>query len=724
MKKITILLIGLFILSINIFTFDLINQKQNSDILYEKNNIISIDYKEDIDIDINKFITEIEEISVNNGIIISQYYHTDNDIMSIYQTNLKNDPRLKLNQGTYPMTGEFISNKKQSIKVNSGVINFPITNFDIRYYNFSDISNVGLDHRFYIYGVSSNDKWEEILKYFSTYGELSYEPTNLTILNSINFSLLLVVILVFVLLTICSFIYKLQQKNSLIIPLLWGYSFLKIFTTSLKPFRNFFIGFNLFIIGLFMSIYYLFNLLHLKEFLFSLLLTFIFITISLLSLNALTIIIIKSLIYFKGNEYSISYKNVTWSTLFFKTLVQVILFISLASSFNNYIVLKDRIDGLSYWDQAIDTYRIELSSQTNKYMNNLAKDRDFSNRLFDLYKEIEDNKSAFIMDSDNYHIMGHQDGKPTYSYTINVDGEQAIYSPDGKRVTISKNYLKFNPIDLIDSKNIKEKLSDNPNTLNLLVPIKHKKYEKELVEEYKKYFYFHVVEVDNIYNEFIDTPINNLSRDSLNINIVYTKNNQSYFTYKSQTGNSKNRVIDPVALIYNEKMDNSYLSGIVSRALYINDESNGQVFNNIKPYLKNSNVKEVSAVRSVYNEANDEIIEQRKSLINHVIGATLIFITSILLLLVFTWTYYKLNVKKLNLQLILGYSNLYRHLTMTISLISINVISLTVVYWLFGISNIFILLIILAFLELLIVNFISSYLTKKNIHQILKGGYT
>ena len=48
----------------------------------------------------------------------------------------------------------------------------------------------------------------------------------------------------------------------------------------------------------------------------------------------------------------------------------------------------------------------------------------------------------------------------------------------------------------------------------------------------------------------MNKPKNMLKKDKLSINIIYVKSNQSYFTYDSDTGNDKNQIIDPIAVIY------------------------------------------------------------------------------------------------------------------------------------------------------------------------------
>ena len=58
------------------------------------------------------------------------------------------------------------------------------------------------------------------------------------------------------------------------------------------------------------------------------------------------------------------------------------------------------------------------------------------------------------------------------------------------------------------------------------------------------------VGIDNYFRKNMNKPKNMLKKDKLSINIIYVKSNQSYFTYDSDTGNDKNQIIDPIAVIY------------------------------------------------------------------------------------------------------------------------------------------------------------------------------
>ncbi|MDK2600350.1 hypothetical protein QO179_21415 [Bacillus stercoris] len=141
------------------------------------------------------------------------------------------------------------------------------------------------------------------------------------------------------------------------------------------------------------------------------------------------------------------------------------------------------------------------------------------------------------MYADNYSVLERKGGKPIYFYTLNSTKENEVYSPSGRNVTISPNYLKINPIIGIKGKQItKKQLNLDPNTLNLLVPKKYAKFKEKIIKAYKEQFYFQKVEVENMYNKEIGHTSNALKKDRLKINIIYTENSQKYFTFNSELG--------------------------------------------------------------------------------------------------------------------------------------------------------------------------------------------
>ena len=60
-----------------------------------------------------------------------------------------------------------------------------------------------------------------------------------------------------------------------------------------------------------------------------------------------------------------------------------------------------------------------------------------------------------------------------------------------------------------------------------------------------------------------------ISEESLNINIIYLKDGQNYFTFHSDCASTTdNRIVAPVAMIYTSNIYCNYAHSIVSQWLY------------------------------------------------------------------------------------------------------------------------------------------------------------
>ncbi len=64
---------------------------------------------------------------------------------------------------------------------------------------------------------------------------------------------------------------------------------------------------------------------------------------------------------------------------------------------------------------------------------------------------------------------------------------------------MDKNYLKRHTIKSLDWQNVIDQIDNNDKVMNILVPQKFKRYENTIQNSFQKWFYFHKVEVTNMY---------------------------------------------------------------------------------------------------------------------------------------------------------------------------------------------------------------------------------
>ena len=189
-----------------------------------------------------------------------------------------------------------------------------------------------------------------------------------------------------------------------------------------------------------------------------------------------------------------------------------------------------------------------------------------------LLAELEDKAGAFVADYYNYQAM---DDAGTPLYTMNGMQFAEEIDPNGHCIRVSRNYFAHNPIETADDSNLTEQFVYDDLTLNLLVPEKYQDMEEDIVAAHLERFYFEKVEAENSYNQEAGISDRmNIAKEDLKINIIYVKDGQDYFSFRSdcapQTGC---HVEDPVVQIYTGNIHCNYAHSFMSQWVYIPSEA-------------------------------------------------------------------------------------------------------------------------------------------------------
>ena len=189
-----------------------------------------------------------------------------------------------------------------------------------------------------------------------------------------------------------------------------------------------------------------------------------------------------------------------------------------------------------------------------------------------LLAELEDKAGAFVADFYNYQAM---DDAGTPLYTMNGMQFAEEIDPNGHCIRVSRNYFAHNPIEAADGSNLTEQFVYDDLTLNLLVPEKYQDMEEDIVAAHRERFYFEKVEAENSYNQEAGISDRmNIAKEDLKINIIYVKDGQDYFSFRSdcapQTGC---HVEDPVVQIYTGNIHCNYAHSFMSQWVYIPSEA-------------------------------------------------------------------------------------------------------------------------------------------------------
>lgn len=724
-KKILCLLFAIVMFATNLFGYSLMFNYQLFDFLYTGNQIIKIDYdKATSQFKNDDFLVHLDTFSIEHNINISQYNFISETDLNIYSTNPGGDPDVHLESGTLPINEAFISNQPESdFGKQSGVFSFPITNWDVHMYEMNQVNNIGLGDVFYLSGAD-NKIISLFIKEFSQYGAIS--PTSMEVNSSVlvNPSLVIVVIFAYVLFVIGLFFYFIQNRKRLLLQELWGYDKKEILVSDINTFKYFvwwtcsllFLGVAAFVFALGQTHFWI------DYFLTYALATIV--SLLILSLMMLTGAWITQYICSGSGAVRgrLPFTRMQWISALLKAVVSIVMFSVIASSLARYEQLSNKLEALDYWDKTQDVYRIQVGVMNDKVLDDLTANRDLNDRFQKFYKEIKKNNRSFLINSENYNVAEYNDGNPVYSYALDLTDSIDLYSPKGRSILIDENYLKINPISGSDGKPAAEQLKNKNDTLDILVPEQLKSQENKIIASYLEWFYFQSVEVANMYNEEMSEPLIHKRIDDFSINVIYTEEGQDYFTYDSYTGDNQNNITDPIAVLYNDSFDTSVIGANTTSSLFFLDDSKGSAYIHILPALKKTDVKEINNVVSVYNEANDQIVELQWKLFQQTIALIIAILFSIIFFSVFIWAYYNANSYQLTLKSLFGYSYWKRNQTIIIITAFSAIVSALLVYFVVHrTSYIFLMAGVVLAIDLLFANLLSSYFSKKNINKVLKG---
>lgn len=196
---------------------------------------------------------------------------------------------------------------------------------------------------------------------------------------------------------------------------------------------------------------------------------------------------------------------------------------------------------------------------------------EIAERSKKLLSLLEENHGVFVCDAYNYQRID-DDGTPLY--TMNGMRYPQGIAPNGRSIRVSKNYFQYNPIETTDGSDLINRIVYDDLTLNILVPEMYRDIEDQVTEAYRDRFYFEKVQAENDYNEMagIDERLD-IPKESLNINIVFVKDGQRYFTFRSDcAANTDNWIVDPVVQIYTSNIHCNYAHSFLTQWTYFYSE--------------------------------------------------------------------------------------------------------------------------------------------------------
>lgn len=715
MKKVICLLFTFQLIVISICGLDIFKDAKINNMLYENTTsiLLNFDTPREHSREFGKYLNDLGE---KNQVSISKYVFKNKNDIIIYTSDPSLNHKVSLIKGRFPNENstEFISNTYIVDSNKSGTfqrIN-PKTKMTIK--NIDITSNFGGEGVYYISTTN-----QEILNDILT--DLNENVASAKILDSVTSSNIDIdqdVLVTMALISLCLLVaivqYSIDQLKEVSILSINGFSVTKILSSmSKKLIRTMIFGT---VIAYFISsIYYIsinnFNYFELLSMYFGIL-AVLCILISICILFFVIILHLK-----KSNKLSVlKGKRAYGIVSFMHYSLKIIFVLFLLFSINQLAIksntLNQQLDSLSNWEKTENLYTTVVT-----YTGEHDRKRDFeiNNKMENFYKKMINSKEAFIIRAFNYYKTDE-----IYDYELNCEDVSPEVSPSGKCIYINENYLKFNPIESVIS-SVADQINHDDNVLNILVPERLNIYEEEIKKNYLDYFYFQKVKVENIYNEDLNLEINKTEKSDLKINIIYVKNNQNYFSYKSAIElDQKNLVNDPIVVIYTDNVDGSNCHSYISNSFYFYSDAEDP-FGEISSIISECDLKSsLQKVVSVYDKHGSEIQELQREQRNLITFIIILFISNLMITYNLIASYYEKNKYKLYIKKLFGYSTFRKNRIFILSLLLINIIPVAIMTMMYG-SKIILTGVVLILIEFIVATIIDKLLSAKSFNSIIKG---
>jgi putative ABC transport system permease protein len=418
---------------------------------------------------------------------------------------------------------------------------------------------------------------------------------------------------------------------------LFGYSFwhigIYLFSRYIKIFfLSLITGFS----GLLFFLYFYNNFQQILPFLGFWVNNIILLTLIILFIFIVTWIITKSINIPQMIKNRKPIKLLFYLNIVIRFILAILLVLGLQQAISTVMGLKSTVDKQEKWSLLKDYSYLGIvaNNEPGLFDFNEREQKQFQ----ELYKELESQGSIYISPSAYY--MNN-------STEIPLDSNP--WGMDGRKVEINKNYLSVNPIFDTNNKQVRNPKINN-NTINVIVPIKFKKYENDIKRTISKDYI-------GIYNEKDPNPVD--------VQILYVKNNQSYFTFTPNMAEKNDyEIVDPIAVIVNNKFDPRILTNSISMGYgyYTKNSGSESPFAMTQDTLKKYELNDIwQPISIAYSSVELKIENATEMLQLATVYCILSFILAAVLLFFSSMYYLEINKQLLALQWIFGYNFFEKH---------------------------------------------------------------
>ena len=666
------------------------------------------------------------DLAEREGLTVMRPVHLDDTHIMIHTSDLSLGGRVELRSGRWPddHANEFVSVIDTGEANQVGLIHNTTPGFNISITSIENTTNVVLHGMFFI-NSTDLEVVQSFVNELDTYidrAELWSINHEIHIFSQITMIQVIEVVVMSLLLLICILatfindaVHQLKQGSVLIIH---GYSKFKIaqkliFKLLATLLFAFVISYALLVGYVSLAGYLPFLSLISSSFILIYGCLFLVYLMAFATFMALYLFLVKTTHILKGKKpYGVLQLANYVSKIAFSCAI--LIFGSLA--IHQLSELGHRLEAVSDWELAQNIHATSVYGVGQA--TDLAIDLDIMNRKLELYSSLTRDHQAFIMDSRN--ILFLDEGWMPYT---DMDSAPPMeLSPHGYRITISPNFLEFNPITAVNGIPIVEQIVDDAHVLNLLVPEQLVPYEAEILSLYLEYFYSSSVRIDNIYNAELGYTLNTTPIENLSINIIYVEDNQSYFAFDYQVRpETGNRIKDPIAVLYTGSVHPSRLSVIMGENFFFHTEAI-DAYQAILPLLLEHDLSHViRSTVSVFDQNGREIIALREQSIVTVGLIAVLIASSLMIVYVLLLNYFEKNKQRIVIKSITGYSFIKRHFNFLL-IVLLGSVGVMVLLSLFLGWMVFLMGLAVVMVDFLAALAFERRLMSKSLVDIIKGG--
>lgn len=305
-----------------------------------------------------------------------------------------------------------------------------------------------------------------------------------------------------------------------------------------------------------------------------------------------------------------------------------------------------------------------------------------------------------------------------------IINENDYYPDNGNSIIINSNYLKENPIYDIYNKRV-DVNNEYGDYLIILVPIKYKNDEKEILDIYKKWYQFKRYIDEDINNE--KNGIEKIEHPEVKVELIYIQDNQKTFLYNPTLEKENNNYsVNSILLIANsENMGgDSYLSYMTGGFFFPKVTNINNPYIELTEDISKTDLQDtIISTPLLYSKIDKYLFDLQQKINANIFLALLLLLVEIIILTFIVLNYLERNKIVNSLKMIHGYSFFKRHYKF-ISIVSLTFIPMTIIGILLNtqyLKNILTFIMLYIILSFIFIILLIKVLENKKARNVLKG---